>query len=91
MDTPNVPIERPASDERKTFIAVINDCVPSGDRDKFSEKVKELLKNNGIHEAPKVVSSYGCSFTIDLRKEQYYELSDSEIVTLSPDRNLTVP
>ena len=90
MDSPTLPIEMPASDLRKTFIAVVRDCVPSGDREKFTASVHELLKNSGVHEAPKVISSYGCSFTIDLIEEQYDQLSKSKNVTLSSDHNLTL-
>ena len=90
MDSPTLPIEIPASDNRKTFIGVVRDCVPGGDREKFTASVHELLKNSGIHEAPKVISSYGCSFTIDLIQEQYDQLSNSEVVTLSSDHNLTI-
>ena len=90
MDSPTLPIEMPASDKRETFIAVVKDCVPSGDRDNFTASVHELLKKSGIHEAPKVISSYGCSFTIDLLQEQYDQLSNSEDVTLSSDHNLTI-
>ena len=90
METPNLPIEIPAENQRKRFIAVMNDCVPSGDKDNFSAAVHDLLRNNGIIEAPKVISSYGCSFTIDLLQEQYDQLSNSEDVILSSDHNLTI-
>ena len=90
MDSPTLPIEMPASDNRKTFIAVVRDCVPGGDREKFTASVHELLKNSGIHEAPKVISSYGCSFTIDLIQEQYDQLAKSEDVTLSSDHDLSI-
>ena len=90
MDSPTLPIEMPASDQRKTFIAVVKGCSPSGDKEKFTASVHELLKTNGIHEAPKVISSYGCSFTIDLKQEQYDQLSNSEVVILSSDHNLTI-
>jgi len=90
MDTPHPPIEIPASDETKTFIAVIDGCVPSGDREKFTSSVQELLSNNGINEEPRILSSYGCTFAIDLRKEQFEQLSRSEKVTLSSDHNLSI-
>ena len=90
MDIPTLPIEMPASENRKTFIAVVRDCVPGGDREKFTASVHELLKNSGIHAAPKVISSYGCSFTIDLMQEQYDQLSNSKKVTLSSDHSITI-
>ena len=90
METPNLPIEIPAENQRKRFIAVVNDCAPSGDKDKFRAAVHELLRNNGINEAPKVISSYGCSFTIDLQQEQYDQLSNSDKLILSLDHNLTI-
>ena len=90
METPNLPIEIPAENQRKRFIAVVNDCVPSGDKDNFRAAVHDLLRNNGINESPKVVSSYGCSFSIDLGQEQYDRLSNSKDLVLSLDQNLII-
>ena len=81
-----------ATEQRQTFIVVVNGCKPGSDKKVYEETVNKLLKTNGIHQEPISMSNNSCSFVINLLKEEQVRLSHSSSVSsVDIDYQLSIP
>ena len=79
------------AENRQPFIVVVKNCEPGSSKKTYGETVAELLEANGIHEQPKSVNNYSCSFMINLLDEERIRLSNSSMVShIDPDHELII-
>ncbi len=78
-------------ESRHPFIVVVKNCEPGSSKKAYGETVLELLKANDIHQQPKAVNHYSCSFIINLLQEEHIRLSNSPMIShIDPDHELTI-
>ena len=91
MEMPPVAVSH-AEEPRQTYIAVVKDCTPAGDKEDYEKAVLEILKTNGIQSQPIATSNYSCSFTIKLLKEEKIKLLKSNFIdSIDLDHNIYIP